>query len=156
MKAGTLLCATAMAAVLAATGPARAADECEGAPGAARLVVQVTGAQPVKGEVAVTIYPDNPRRFLASKGKLARQRVKTAEPSVACFWLPAAGYYAIAVYHDANADRDFNRNLIGLPTEGFGFSNDAPTAVGLPAFSAVRFKVDAGENTIKIKLRYLR
>ena len=156
MKAGTLLCTAGALIALSLAGAARAADACDGTPSAHKLVVQVTGAQPVKGEVAVTIYPDNSRKFLTSKGKMGRQRVRAAEPSTACFWLPAPGHYAVAVYHDANADRDFNRNLIGLPTEGFGFSNDAPTAVGLPSFSAVRFKADAGETTIKVKLRYVR
>ncbi len=154
MKAGTLL--WAITASLAAATPTFAADACDGPPSTNKLIVQVTGAKPVVGEVAVTLYPDKPSRFLASKGKIGRQRVTTAETTTACFWLAAPGYYAVAVYHDANADRNFNRNLIGLPTEGFGFSNDAPTPVGLPAFSAVRFKADGAETTIHIKLRYLR
>jgi len=152
MKARTLLCG---AILLLAAGGVAHAETCAGVQSAVKLTVVVTGATPIKGEVAVTVYPDNPRRFLTAKGKLGRQRVEAAEPSSACFWLPAAGYYAVAVYHDANADRDFNRSLIGLPTEGFGFSNDAPTKVGLPPFSAVRFKVDGPETTIRVKMRYL-
>ena len=37
--------------------------------------VQVSGVSPAQGEVAVTLYPDDSRRFLAPKGKLARARV---------------------------------------------------------------------------------
>ena len=33
----------------------------------------------------------------------------------------------MAIYHDANGDHDFNRSLVGLPTEGFGFSNNPET-----------------------------
>jgi uncharacterized protein (DUF2141 family) len=76
--------------------------------------------------------------------------------ATACFWLPQPAHYAVAVYHDANGDRDLNRSLVGLPTEGFGFSNDAPTPTGLPAFKAVRFRVGPGDSQIRVKLRYLR
>lgn len=136
------------------------AQDCAGqpqGPSPTRLDVEVDGLQPARGEVAITIYPDDARRFLAPKGKLARLRlpVKGASAS-ACFWLPSRAYYAVAVYHDVNANRDFDRNLLGLPAEGFGFSNDAPTRVGLPPFSAVRFPATRAETSIRIRIRYLR
>ena len=119
-------------------------------------MVQVAGAKPVQGQVVVTVYPDDARRFLAPHGKLLRARVPAAAPiTKACFELPGAGTYAVAVYHDANNDGHFNRSLIGMPSEGFGFSNDAPTKVGLPAFAAVRFPVKAGETVTRVTLRYV-
>lgn len=136
------------------------AQDCAGQPQTSnptRLVVEVDGLQPVRGEVAVTVYPDDARRFLTSKGKLARLRLPVTGGSVsACFWLPARAHYAVAVYHDVNANHDFDRNLLGLPAEGFGFSNDAPTRVGLPPFSAVRFPATKAETSIRIRVRYLR
>ena len=155
MKAGTGLL-TLLAGGLLGVSPAEAED-CEGKAGGVRLAVQVTHVRAAQGEVAVTIYPDDARRFMAPKGKLARQRVKAGAPTTnACFNLPKAGTYAIAVYHDANGDRDFNRNGFGMPTEGFGFSNDAPTTVGLPPFKSVRFAVREGENRIAVRMRYLK
>ncbi len=32
------------------------------------------------------------------------------------------GEYAIAIYHDENGDKKCNTNMIGIPTEGFGFT----------------------------------
>jgi uncharacterized protein (DUF2141 family) len=151
--------ATAFLALTMAFGlvAGAAAAECEGRPSQTKLTVQVTGVRAARGEVAVTVYPDEARRFLAPKGKLLRARVPAQAPTAtACFWLPQPAHYAIAVYHDANGDRDLNRSLVGLPTEGFGFSNDAPTPTGLPAFKAVRFRVGPGDSQIHIKLRYLR
>src|SRR3546814_17710345 len=55
----------------------------------------------------------------------------------ACFWV-TPGHYAVAIYHDENGDRKFNRTLT-TPKEGFGFSNDAPTTFGLSSFAKVRF-----------------
>lgn len=155
MKARTGLLALAATGLLGAA-PAFA-DECEGRPTGVRLDVQVTNVRAAQGQVAVTIYPDDAKRFLAPKGKLARQRVKASVPTTsACFYLPRAGTYAIAVYHDANGDQDFNRDKVGRPTEGFGFSNDAPTRTGLPPFRAVRFPVREGDNRIAIQMRYLK
>lgn len=150
--------AIALAGGLALASPALADDGCEGAHAAdsARLTVQVNGVRPPVGEVAITVYPDDKRRFLARGGKLARQRVKAFASVKACFWVPPSASYAVAVYHDANGNRDFDRTLVGLPAEGFGFSNDPETKVGLPPFSAVRFKVGPTERTIAVQMRYLR
>lgn len=142
------------APALAAT--AEAAPACEGRPSPHRLTVQVSGLRAAVGEVAITLYPDDKRRFLAPKGKLLRIRAPAKTPTTtACFFLPSPGFYAVAVYHDSNGDHDLNRTLTGLPAEGFGFSNDPSTKVGLPSFKAVRFQAGAGESAIRIKLRYL-
>jgi uncharacterized protein (DUF2141 family) len=134
--------------------PALAQEACEGK-GDTRIDVQVTGMRSSNGQVVVTLYPDDARRFLASHGKLLRQRLPTKAPTtLSCFLVPKPGFYAIAIYHDENGDQDFNRNLIGMPNEGFGFSNDAPTKIGLPSFDSVRFRANAGETRLAIKLRY--
>ncbi|WP_201306080.1 DUF2141 domain-containing protein [Roseomonas harenae] len=147
--------------LLAGAGLARAAEPrataCAApeAPAGPRLRVTVTGARRVAGNVTVTIYGPRAEAFLARRAYLARQRIMLRAPSVeACFALSAPGDYAIAVYHDENNDHDFNRNLIGIPAEGYGFSNDAPTTIGLPSFSDVRFTAPPGESRMTIRLRY--
>lgn len=146
---------------LAGTGSVQAADPhvtaCAAgdAPEGPRLRVVVTGARKVAGNVTVTIYGPRPELFLARRSYLARQRILLQASSMeACFALSTPGDYAIAVYHDENNDHDFNRTLIGMPAEGYGFSNDAPTTVGLPSFGDVRFTVPAGESRMTIHLRY--
>lgn len=156
MKVRTGVIAAAMGGAMLAGAPAQAADDCAGAKGGHTLSVKVTGVRAARGEVAVTIYPDDARRFLAPRGKLLRHRVKAEAPvTTACFWLPAPGTYAVAVYHDANGDHDFNRTGLA-PAEGYGFSNDAPATVGFPAFEKVRFRVNAGESVTAVRLRYPR
>lgn len=156
MKARTVLLASCLAPTLAAAAPAFAAETCAGASGdgAVELKVHVAALRDARGEVAVTVYPDDPRRFLAPRGKLLRQRVRTSAPVTTSCFLVRPGHYAIAVYHDENGDRDFARSLIGLPAEGYGFSNDAPSRTGLPAFSAVRFRVPPQGRTIRVTMRY--
>ena len=136
--------------------PRAGACDAPGAPGGPRLKVAVTGARSAAGNVTVTLYGPRREDFLARGGRLARQRIPLAGATAAeaCFALSAPGDYAVAVYHDENNDRDFNRNALGLPSEGYGFSNDAPTALGLPDFDAVRFTLPPGETRATVRLRY--
>lgn len=155
MKVRTGLASVAFAAIASTATPVLAAEACAGKPSEHRLTVSVSNIRAAKGEVAITIYPNDPKRFLAPKGKLLRQRVPARAPTTStCFYLPEPGFYAIAVYHDANADEDFNRSVVGMPTEGYGFSNDAPTRVGLPSFNTVRFRVPAGASRTALRMRY--
>ena len=159
MKSASLAALFALTAVLGLAAPAAAAtaDDCEGPESQTRLTVQVAGVRAAKGEMAITLYPDDAKRFLAPHSKLARVRAVAQAPmTTACFWLPAPGFYALSVYHDENANHDFDRTVLGLPAEGFAFSNDPPTPTALPPFKAVRFKAGDGETRIKVKLRYLR
>ena len=34
------------------------------------------------------------------------------------------GKYAVSVLHDANKNKDLDKNKLGIPKEGFGFSNN--------------------------------
>lgn len=143
----------------APTSAARALTdkECVGRKSATRLNVQVGALRSNAGNVIITVYGGDPSRFMAPRGKLARQRVTTSAPmSQACFWLPSASdAYAVFVYHDANGNKDLDRSPAGMPMEGYGFSNDAPTKFGTPSFDAVRFGVKpVGETTIRVKVRY--
>lgn len=125
------------------------------APGSVRLSVEASGLRSAAGEVAFTVYPDNQRRFLAPGGKLLRVRVPARLPVTrACFWL-RPGRYALAQYHDENADHDFNRKLL-RPTEGFGFSNDPSTSGGVPRLRSVLFSLSAEGRTVRMRMRYLR
>ncbi len=148
---------SAILVLLFSAGLAQAEPECVGAPAGTRLLVRVEGVRAATGQVVVTLYPDDPKRFLAPHGKLLRQRpAARAGETQACFELPGPGTYALAVYHDSNGDGRFNRTVVGMPAEGFGFSNDAPTPVGLPSFSAVRFAAKGAQTTARLTLRYPR
>lgn len=157
MPSRHLIAAAALAAATPAATTQAHAQSCEGvhAPGTVRLVVTATGVRSAAGEVAITVYPDDKARFLSKGGKLLRARVPSvAGATSACFWL-RPGYYAVADYHDENGDHNFNRTLFAIK-EGFGFSNDAPTTLGLPSFASTRFPVGPNGGTIRIRMRYQR
>lgn len=49
------------------------------------------------------------------------------------------GDYAIAVLHDINKDGKLDKNFFGIPTEGYGFSNNAVEKFGPPSFLKASF-----------------
>lgn len=130
------------------------ADACTGAESATRLYVDVSNIRSQRGLIAVTLYADDRKRFLAHHGSLYVGRVPAAAPTTRmCIHLPAPGTYALAVYHDEDANRKFKRSVIGLPAEGYGFSNNASTIFGLPSFRSVRFTAsrDGAETAVRLK-----
>lgn len=58
---------------------------------------------------------------------------------------PGPGRYAFAFFHDADDDEVLDRDLIGIPQEGYGFSNDVRPGLGAPSFEGAAFTVTAGQ-----------
>jgi len=65
------------------------------------------------------------------------------------------GYYAVAVIQDANNNKKLDVNGIGIPHEGFGFSNNALGDFGPPIFVDCRFWFNGKSKTMCIKMVYL-
>jgi uncharacterized protein (DUF2141 family) len=62
------------------------------------------------------------------------------------------GEYAIKVYHDENANDEMDTLMFGIPSEKYGFSNNARGTLGPPAFDKARFTADKPEHRIEIKV----
>jgi uncharacterized protein (DUF2141 family) len=138
-----------------AAGGGGAAGTCTGHPGNVRLYVNVQNVRSSQGLIAVTLYADDSSRFLAHRGSLYVGRVPARQGTTrVCIWVPKPGIWAIIAYHDENANRKYDRNAIGLPREGAGFSNNPGTFLGLPAFHSVRFNVHGPETEINVRLKY--
>jgi uncharacterized protein (DUF2141 family) len=57
------------------------------------------------------------------------------------FEIPA-GTYAISLFIDSNENEEFDTNFLGLPTEQYGFSNNAMGRFGPPQFEPASFILD--------------
>lgn len=64
----------------------------------------------------------------------------------------APGKYAIRVMHDENDNGKLDTNAVGMPTEGYGFSNN-PVVMRPATFEEATFEVTEAGNTINIVLR---
>ena len=64
------------------------------------------------------------------------------------------GTYAMAVIHDENMNGKLDTDWLGIPTEGYGFSNDAKGGVGAPPFSAASFRYNGQNLDLTMSLHY--
>lgn len=64
------------------------------------------------------------------------------------------GKYALAVIHDENMNGKLDTNPIGIPKEGYGFSNNASSLFGPPSFSAASFQYNGQNLELTIGLHY--
>lgn len=70
------------------------------------------------------------------------------------FSLPP-GEYGLVFVDDENNDGEMNNNLVGIPKEGFGFSNFYLSGFKKPKFPEFSFKLSENMETMQIRLRYL-
>ncbi len=63
-----------------------------------------------------------------------------------------AGAYAVLVTHDENGNGKLDSNMIGMPVEAYGFSNN-PRVMRKPTWDEARFEVGAQDAAIDITLR---
>jgi len=148
--------ALALAAVTAQPALAQAAPAgCTGTPSNHWVTVIADGLRNGNGKLAITLYADNSKKFLAKKGSLYVGFVDaSAGTTRGCIFVPSPGVYAIALYHDENGNGKIDRSGIGLPTEGFGFTNNPATLMSLPSFSSVRLNIPKAGLITRIHMKY--
>lgn len=52
------------------------------------------------------------------------------------------GDYAVVAFQDVDGNQQLTRNLLGIPVEPYGFSNDASATLSQPSFAQAAFTVD--------------
>ena len=62
------------------------------------------------------------------------------------------GTYAVLITHDENGNGQLDTNMMGMPVEGYGFSNN-PRVMRKPTWDETRFEVGADNLAINVELR---
>jgi uncharacterized protein (DUF2141 family) len=60
------------------------------------------------------------------------------------------GEYAIKLFHDENGNDEIDTNFLGIPTESYGFSNNAKALFGPPSFEKAKFIVSS--DTVRVEI----
>lgn len=122
-----------------------------------KLTIQIAGARNSKGQIAVALFHDG-TGFPGDKSKAFRTfqvRIdpQTLRAEVTLKDLPP-GVYAVSVFHDENLNSQFDKNVFGIPKEGYGASNNPKRSMGPPKFAEAKFQLDQPEKVIEISLFY--
>jgi uncharacterized protein (DUF2141 family) len=116
------------------------------------LEVTVTGIESLKGSIRVGLFNDA-EKFLETplQGRIVKATAKTVK---VVFENVPAGTYAVSIIHDENENGELDTNLIGIPKEGFGFSNNVMGKFGPPSFKDASFIMPA-TRSLSVTAKYL-
>lgn len=93
-------------------------------------------------------YPD------CSKDPQARQiNVPANRASFRFDGLPQ-GTYALTALHDENGNGKLD-TFLGIPREGFAFSNNPRVGFGPPAYERVRFSIGPARALVRLQFKYI-
>lgn len=118
---------------------------------AADLTVEVLGARSAQGSVAGALFTSGPG-WLKPGQAVQGQFLPASDKAVLLFRGLPPGRYAVSAYHDENGNAKLDANVIGLPTEPYGFSRGAQGRMGPPAFDEAALDLQA-DTTVTIQLR---
>ena len=120
--------------------------------GKATLILKVTGLRSVKGQVKIAV-------FNSSEKWLGQQPIYSSTINVdsqTVTWrindVPY-GDYGVAVFHDENSNGKMDTNVLGIPQEPYGFSNNVRIAFGPPSWEDAKFTVKGSTVEVSIGVK---
>ena len=119
---------------------------------AAPLQVVVDGVESSKGNVMVAVCSE--REFLQPHCSYNGQAKAKPGPVLVTIEVPP-GTYAAQAYQDEDDNGVLTQNLLGLPVEPLGFSNNVTIRLAAPRFRDAAFQVGAMGGRIEIRLKRL-
>lgn len=136
----TGLAVASVLAVLAGCAHAMPAPQQSG--GAHTLTLRVEGVRSADGQLRAELLG-------RAAGEATHRRITFAAqdavqgPNLIRFPGLPAGDYAVQLYHDENGNGEVDMNLVGVPQEGYGFSNVPVVQGGIPPFDRMKVSVTA-------------
>lgn len=119
------------------------------------LTIDVDGLRNRKGQVCLSVFAASIGFPSKTTNAVQSQCIKITDASLrVTLGQLQPGSYAVAVLHDENNDRQANRNFLGIPKEGFGFSRNPAIHFGPPKFAASAVPVMGSSTNIQIQLKY--
>lgn len=116
----------------------------------ASLTLHVTNARDTAGTVLIAIFADEASW---NGGPAIRMEMVPAAKSELKIEGLAPGRYGIKLFNDTNGDFKMGTNPFGIPTEQYGFSNDAVGNRGPARWADASFEVTAAGAIQTITLR---
>lgn len=120
---------------------------------ASEITIKLTNLKSTKGKVLIALY-DQSKGFPGDYNMAIEQAVVNTKRNFSfTFKNLENGKYAIALFHDKNSNEKMDTNFLGIPKEGFGFSNNPRILTGPPSFNKASFELKKNSKLTKtIKL----
>lgn len=118
--------------------------------------VMISGIRSEKGQIILNVFKDDEsynKEKVFKKMVFEKKAITSGLMVIACDLAP--GTYGITLIDDENKDAELNKSFIGIPKEGFGFSNFFMEKMKKPAFDDFKIVVKSQDNKISIKVKYM-
>lgn len=117
------------------------------------LSISFTNISEAKGSLYIGVY-DSESSFLQEKKVVFKKVLPVRKKGSIELKIPdlAPGFYAVSCFHDLNDNGKLDKNLVGIPSEPYGFSNNARPKFRAPKWEEAKFEIKSGENRIAIRL----
>lgn len=102
-----------------------------------KLTLEITNLRSNNGQILLKLLDENEKELKDLKGV-----IKNGKCTIIIENLKPAKY-AFKFFHDENNNNKMDKKFMGIPEEGFGFSNNAKGNFGPPAFEKTIFEVKA-------------
>ena len=112
------------------------------------LEVEIVKLRNNKGTIALELVDKDNKTVKGIKGKIVDKKSTILIEGL------KDGKYAIRYFHDENSNDELDMNFLGIPKEGYGFSNDAYGKFGPKDFEEWIFIVSGGTK-IKLTTKYI-
>lgn len=117
----------------------------------ATIILNVVGINKAQGgELSAGIFTKANFPVIGKEVREIKAKVTDSVMQIVFKDIPP-GEYGMAVYQDLDNDKKLKTNMIGMPKEPIGFSNDARIVMGPPSFKQAGVKVEANK-TIMLKI----
>jgi len=121
-----------------------------------KLAVEIDSFRNRQGQVCVSLFASSQGFPNNRKNVVQRQCNKiNSAPMMVNFTNLKAGNYAVAVIHDTNGDGTLNRNDLGMPIEGYGFSRNPEIRTAAPKFNDAAVLIAGPSTSVQVQLKYL-
>jgi uncharacterized protein (DUF2141 family) len=124
---------------------------------AQNVEVIIKGIRSEKGQIGIGIFKDDPT-FQKEKPFLNKNFVKSgiSNREMRVHFSLEPGTYGFALLDDENSSGLMEYNFLGIPKEGFGFSDYYHKGLKKPKFDSFKFTIDKGQKkSITIRIRYM-
>ena len=112
-----------------------------------RLNIEILELRNNNGNIMLQLFDSTQKVLTQEKCIIIDNKSSFSVPNL------SPGKYAVRYYHDENMNGKMETNLLGKPTEGYGFSNNVIGKFGPPPFEKWIFEV-SGDKKIILKPTY--
>lgn len=111
------------------------------------IEVEIVGLKNDNGKIQLQLFNDEDEPIHGQVATIKHQKCNILFPKI------KQGKYSIRYFHDENGNDELDTNWLGIPSEGYGFSNNATSIFGIPSIEKRIIYVSNNEKLV-LSIKY--